>query len=67
MTLEQAIGREEPPEDVLGELAHELSLLVRSELEAARNDDRGCTGSPSSLRLHSGGSSQPDDEPQAQA
>ena len=35
MTLEQVVQREETPEELLGELAHELSLLVRSELEVA--------------------------------
>jgi hypothetical protein len=35
VTLEQALDREETPEELLGELAHELSLLVRSELEVA--------------------------------
>ena len=35
MTLEPAVDRDETPEKLLGELAHELSLLVRSELELA--------------------------------
>jgi putative superfamily III holin-X len=35
VTLEQAVDREETAEELLGELAHELSLLVRSELEVA--------------------------------
>lgn len=35
MTLEQAVDHEKTAEELLGELAHELSLLVRSELEVA--------------------------------
>ena len=35
MTLEQAVDQEKTAEELLGELAHELSLLVRSELEVA--------------------------------
>jgi hypothetical protein len=35
VTLEQVADQEETPEELLGELAHELSLLVRSELEVA--------------------------------
>ena len=35
VTLEQAVDREKTAEELLGELAHELSLLVRSELEVA--------------------------------
>jgi hypothetical protein len=35
VTLERAVDQEETPEELLGELAHELSLLVRSELEVA--------------------------------
>lgn len=35
VTLEQAVDREKSPEELLGELAHQLSLLVRSELEVA--------------------------------
>jgi hypothetical protein len=35
VTLEQAVDRDETAEELLGELAHELSLLVRSELELA--------------------------------
>jgi hypothetical protein len=38
VTLEQAVEREESAEELLGELAHELSLLVRSELEVAAVD-----------------------------
>jgi hypothetical protein len=30
VTLEQAVERDESAEELLGELAHELSLLVRS-------------------------------------
>ena len=35
MTLEQAVDPEKTAEELLGELAHQLSLLVRSELEVA--------------------------------
>jgi hypothetical protein len=35
VTLEQAVDRDETAEEFLGELAHELSLLLRSELEVA--------------------------------
>jgi hypothetical protein len=35
VTLEQAVDRNETAEELLGELAHKLSLLVRSELEVA--------------------------------
>ena len=35
MTLEQAVDSEKTAEELLGELAHQLSLLVRSELEVA--------------------------------
>jgi hypothetical protein len=35
VTLEQAVDREETAEELLGELASELSRLVRSELEVA--------------------------------
>ena len=35
MTLEQAVDPEKTAEELLGELAHELALLVRSELEVA--------------------------------
>ena len=35
VTLEQAVDREKTAEELLGELAHQLSLLVRSELEVA--------------------------------
>lgn len=35
MTLEQAVDRDKTAEELLGELAHELSLLVRTELEVA--------------------------------
>ena len=35
MTLEQAVVREETADELLGELAHELSHLVRTELEVA--------------------------------
>jgi len=35
VTLEQAVDQEKTAEELLGELAHELSLLVRSELEVA--------------------------------
>ena len=35
MTLEQAAGREETAEELLADLAHEPSLLVRSELDVA--------------------------------
>jgi len=35
VTLEQAVDHEKTAEELLGELAHELSLLVRSELEVA--------------------------------
>ena len=35
VTLEQAVDREKTAEEFLGELAHQLSLLLRSELEVA--------------------------------
>jgi hypothetical protein len=35
VTLEQAVDPEKTAEELLGELAHQLSLLVRSELEVA--------------------------------
>ena len=35
MTLEQAVDPEKTAEELLGELAHKLSLLVRAELEVA--------------------------------
>jgi Putative Actinobacterial Holin-X, holin superfamily III len=35
VTLEQAVDREKTAEELLGELAHQLSLLLRSELEVA--------------------------------
>jgi membrane protein implicated in regulation of membrane protease activity len=35
VTLEQAVDQDKTAEELLGELAHELSLLVRSELEVA--------------------------------
>ena len=35
MTLEHAVDQEKTAEELLGELAHELSLLVRSVLEVA--------------------------------
>jgi Putative Actinobacterial Holin-X, holin superfamily III len=35
VTLEQAVDREKTAEELLGELAHQLSLLIRSELEVA--------------------------------
>lgn len=35
MTLEQAVDPEKTAEELLGELAHQLSLLVRAELEVA--------------------------------
>jgi hypothetical protein len=35
VTLEQAVDREKTAEELLGELAHQLSLLVRTELEVA--------------------------------
>ena len=35
MTLEPLLERDKTPEELLGDLAHELSLLVRSELEVA--------------------------------
>jgi hypothetical protein len=35
VTLEQAVDREKTAEELLGELAHDLSMLVRSELEVA--------------------------------
>jgi hypothetical protein len=35
VTLEQAVEREETAEELLGELARELSLLIRSEVEVA--------------------------------
>ena len=35
MTLEQAVDSEKTAEELLGELAHQLSLLVRAELEVA--------------------------------
>jgi len=35
VTLEQAVDSEKTAEELLGELAHQLSLLVRSELEVA--------------------------------
>jgi len=35
VTLEQAVDREKTSEELLGELAHQLSLLLRSELEVA--------------------------------
>jgi hypothetical protein len=38
VTLEQAVGREETADELLGELAHELSHLVRTELEVAAAD-----------------------------
>ena len=38
MTLEQAVVREETADELLGELAHELSHLVRTELEVATAD-----------------------------
>ena len=38
MTLEQAVVREETADELLGELAHELSHLVRTELEVAAAD-----------------------------
>jgi putative superfamily III holin-X len=38
VTLEQAVVREETADELLGELAHELSQLVRTELEVAAAD-----------------------------
>jgi Putative Actinobacterial Holin-X, holin superfamily III len=38
VTLEQAVVREETADELLGELAHELSHLVRTELEVAVAD-----------------------------
>ncbi len=38
VTLEQAVVREETADELLGELAHELSHLVRTELEVAAAD-----------------------------
>ena len=38
MTLEQAVVRDETADELLGELAHELSYLVRTELEVAAAD-----------------------------
>ena len=38
MALEQAVVREETADELLGELAHELSHLVRAELEVAAAD-----------------------------
>ena len=38
MTLEQAVVREETADELLGDLAHELSHLVRTELEVAAAD-----------------------------
>jgi putative superfamily III holin-X len=35
VTLEQAVDQDKTAEELLGELAHELSLLVRTELEVA--------------------------------
>lgn len=35
MTLEQAAGQEAPAEELLADLAHQLSLLVRTELDVA--------------------------------
>jgi len=35
VTLEQAVDREKTAEELLGELAHQLSLLLRRELEVA--------------------------------
>jgi hypothetical protein len=35
VTLEQAVDRDKTAEELLGELAHQLSLLVRAELEVA--------------------------------
>jgi len=35
VTLEQAVDSEKTAEELLGELAHQLSLLVRAELEVA--------------------------------
>jgi hypothetical protein len=35
VTLEQAVDQQETAEELLGQLAHELSLLVRTELEVA--------------------------------
>jgi hypothetical protein len=35
VALEQAVDREKTAEELLGELAHQLSLLLRSELEVA--------------------------------
>jgi hypothetical protein len=38
VTLEQAVVRDETADELLGELAHELSYLVRTELEVAAAD-----------------------------
>jgi hypothetical protein len=52
VTLEQAVDREKTAEELLGELAHHLSLLIERLLEAMRQGGR--TNDPSALPRRQG-------------